>query len=66
MEIITDMRILKAIGRRNNLVFDSQYKYCVNDNHSWERCLSRFEYKGNKYKLQYLSGSFYPYLVKTN
>lgn len=65
-EVITDLRILNAIGRRYNLQFDKEYKYCIEDNDSWGRCLSRFEYKGNKYKLQYISGCFYPYIVKYN
>lgn len=66
MEIITDLRILNAIGRRYNLVFDKQYKYCIKDHDSWDRCLSRFEYNGGIYKLQYISGCFYPFIVKTN
>ncbi len=64
MRIIKDLRILNAIGRKYNLQFDKKYKYCINDNNSWERCFSRFEYKDHKYKLEYMSGCFYPYLVQ--
>ena len=34
-EVITDLRILKGIGRRYNLQFDKDYKYCIKDNDSW-------------------------------
>lgn len=64
MKVITDLRTLNAIARRYNLKFDKEYKYCIDEGDSWERCFSRFEYKGKKYKLQYASGCFYPYLVQ--
>ena len=64
IKVVTDLRILNTIGRRYNLQFDKQFKYCLHDNDSWNRCLSRFEYKGKKYKLEYYSGCFYPYLIE--
>lgn len=62
--VIRDLRILKAFERRFNLVFDRKYRYCIG-----ARCNHLplvFEYKGEKYKLEYFSGCFNPYLVKIN
>ena len=64
IKVVTDLRILNAIGRRYNLQFDNEYKYCINDNNSWDRWSSRFEYNGKKYKLEYYSGCFYPYIAE--
>lgn len=60
-KIITDLRILKGIARRYNLIFDNRYKYITS-----EYKKTFFTYKGHSYKLQYFSGCFYPYIVQYN
>ena len=59
--IITDLRILKHFEKAYNIVFDKQFKYCTK-----QTPLARYtmEYRGDKYRLKYFSGCFYPYLVK--
>lgn len=57
---IKDGRVLKAVARRYMTDFDKKYKYCLMPS----QCPANIEYKGNIYRLMYISGCFYPYLVK--
>lgn len=61
MEIIKDLRILKAIGKKYGIEFDKDYKYIISDiyNVPYE-----MEYKGEKYQYKFFSGCFCPYIIK--
>ena len=61
MEIITDLRILKAIEKLSDWRFDREYKYHIG--HTFYKTKEVF-YKNNVYRLQYFDGCFYPYCVK--
>ena len=66
MEIIRDLRILNAIGKRYHLKFDSQFKYYTGDayvNALGQYLPLRFEYKTKVYKLTYFDGCFKPFLT---
>lgn len=57
--VVTDLRVLNAIGKRYELIFDKKYKYCISgDFYGWKK------YKGNYYRLKYFNGCFYPFIVK--
>ena len=59
MNIITDLRTLTAIATRYNLTFDYKHKYITNDNG-----ITWLDYKQELYKIKYLDGCFYPYIIK--
>lgn len=59
MQVITDLRTLKAIGKRFNLQFDKKFKYNIGLDF-----YGTIEYKGRKFKLKYFDGCFYPYLIE--
>ena len=58
MEIVRDLRVLKAIGKRFNLEFDKKFKYCLKDESEWI-----FIYKNKQYELKFFDGCFYPFLI---
>lgn len=63
-KIITDLRTLKAIERRNNgITFDRRYKYVVYNGHieHGERLQG---FNGRNFKLMYFDGCFNPYCVE--
>lgn len=68
MEIIKDLRVLKAIGKRCNIKFDEEYKYCIDYNGTTtdksDLWVNGFNYNNNKYILKFFDGCFHPYLVK--
>jgi len=67
MKTITDLRILKAIGKRYNLDFCSIYKYYIGDVYEDNKGVSlpnKFNYKNKVYELKYFSGCFNPYLIE--
>jgi len=59
MNVIKDLRIVKAICTRYNMKFDKKHKYIIEDN-----SISWFNYKDSLYKLQSFDGCFYPYIIK--
>lgn len=63
MEIIKNKNILKAIQKKYNLIFDDEFRYCVS-----KKINTTQKYYINKkeYQLHFVSGCFYPYLIKTN
>ena len=54
MGIVKNTRILNKFAKKYNMEFDKQYKYCISE--------GNFKAE-NGYKLQYVSGCFYPYLI---
>jgi len=62
MDIIKDFRILKAIEKKYNLKFDKEFKYCISENISTTK---NFYINNKEYKLIFLDGCFYPYLIQT-
>lgn len=59
MNILEDLRTIKAICKKYNMEYNKQYKYITKDNNN-----DILLYKNNVYKLQYFSGCFYPYIIK--
>ena len=70
MEIIKDLRTLKAIAKKYDLEFCRRYKYYIGDpyeNHKGESLPYTFKHKEKTYKLKYFDGCFKPFLItKTN
>ena len=70
MQVIKDLRIIKAIAKKYNLDFCRKYKYYVGDackNNKGKSLPYTFEHKEKTYKLKYFDGCFNPFLVtKTN
>ena len=74
MEIVRDLRIgnaiLKRMAKENNFDIDNVYinndfKYIHTvDINKDDADFCTTEYKGNKYRVQYISGSFNPFIVK--
>ena len=74
MEIVRDLRtgnaILKRMAKENNFDIDNVYinndfKYIHTvDINKDDADFCTTEYKGNKYKVQYISGCFNPFIVK--
>ena len=60
MEIIRDLRTLKAIAKKYNMEIDTDFKYIK----SYDYKLSNIEYKNNIYKIKYFDGCFFPFIVK--
>lgn len=66
-EIIKDLRILNAIGKKEGLIFDKTFKYYIGDsylNFFGEYLKSYYNYKNKKYSLKYFDGCFNPYLCE--
>ena len=68
MNIITDLRVLKAIVKKSklttnndNLIIDSKYKYLTEG-----YIITPIKYKGEKYVSRYVDGCFYPYITELN
>ena len=59
-DVITDGRVLRAVAWRYMTDFDKRHKYCLTPS----QCPFEMEYKGDKYRLKYFDGCFYPYLVR--
>lgn len=60
MQIIKDLRILKALEKRSDWRFDREFKYCTSGENN------KVIYKNKTYKLKYFSGCFYPYCIEIN
>lgn len=58
--MVKDGRVLAALARRYNIVYDKDYKYVTKTPDPY----IEMEYKGQKYVIRYFSGSFYPYVVR--
>lgn len=66
-KIIKDLRILKAIGFKEGLIFDRKFKYYVGNtylNFFGEYLKSYYIYKNKKYTLKFYDGCFNPFLVE--
>ena len=63
MNIIKDLRVLNSITKKYGLIFDKQFKYIIKENLTLKQSRELFN-KG--YDIKYLSGCFYPYLIKIN
>jgi len=59
---ITDGRILNAISRRDNIIFDKKFKYALKNTEDID--FKGITYKNKQYKLKYVSGCFYPFLYE--
>lgn len=59
MQIVRDLRILNAIGKRYNIKFDKDWKYILSDYDT-----KIIEYKGKKYEQKFFDGCFNQYLVE--
>lgn len=60
VKVITDMRILKPLIKKYGIVIDKEHRYVLNDislNNSREM-------RKEGYSIEYVSGSFYPYVTK--
>ena len=60
VEIITDLRIIKAICNKYSFKYDKVYKYITEHNNF----IGTIKHKNENYKLQYVDGCFYPYIAK--
>lgn len=63
VDLIKDLRILKAISKKYNFIINKNFKYIINTNDLDFKIL---EYKNKKYKMFYFAGCFNPYLCKIN
>jgi hypothetical protein len=61
MEVVRDLRTLKALEKRSDWQFDSKYKYHIGKTYCKTK---KVNYKNNTYSLQYSNGCFYPYCIK--
>ena len=66
MQVIKDLRVLKAIIHKSklttnnsNLTIDKQHKYLTDGD-----IVIPIKYKGRKYVSRYVDGCFYPYIVE--
>ena len=66
MNVIKDLRVLKAIVKQSKLstnngilTLDIKYKYLTDG-----YIITPIQYKGKKYVSRYLAGCFYPYIVE--
>ena len=59
-DVVKDGRVLRAIAARYLTDFNKKHKYCLTPS----QCPFCMEYKGEKYRLMYFDGCFYPFLVK--
>ena len=74
MEIVRDLRIGNAILRKmskennfdiENVYINNYFKYIHTiDVHKPDADFCQTEYKGNKYRVEYISGCFYPFITK--
>lgn len=63
MEIVKNLNTLKALQKKYKIEFDKDFKYITKTKNLEGKNL----YINNKeYKMEYVSGCFYPYLTKTN
>lgn len=65
--IIKDLRILNAIAKKYNLLFDKKFKYYTGNpyyNLNNDYLPTIFEYKNTLYELKYFDGCIHPYLIK--
>lgn len=60
--LISDTRVLNAIGRKLNIEFDSKFKYCTSAVNTHPT--TNFEYKGSTYRLKYMRGCFNPFVFR--
>jgi hypothetical protein len=59
MKLINDGRTLRAMSKAGH------FKYPVDKGHKYvdeEKNPSNFEYRGQRYKIKYLDGCFYPFV----
>jgi len=64
--IVTDLRILKAIKNKGFIIdYDKNYKY-VNDYNYYNsnKNINQFYYKNELYKIEYFDGCFNPFIIK--
>jgi hypothetical protein len=61
-KLIKDLRKIKPIANKYNMVFDKKFKYCINEGESQYI----IKYKEKEFILKYFSGCFYPYLIEKN
>lgn len=63
MEIVKNLNTLKALQKKYKVEFDKDFKYITKTKNLEGKNL----YINNKeYKVKYVDGCFYPYLIKTN
>ena len=64
MNIIKDKRTLKAMAKQGHIIFPAKFggNSCQVDHKNLLHM--RFEYKNEKYHIQYFEGSIYPFVAK--
>ena len=63
MNIVKDKRTLKAMARQGKIIFPAQFggnSSQVDHTDDMPRC---FEYHGEKFRIEYFSGSIYPFVT---
>jgi hypothetical protein len=58
MKVIKDLRTIKAISKR----YDFDYKYIIKS--AFKYTVASFKYKNKDYKIKYLNGAIFPYIVE--
>lgn len=61
MKIITDLRVLNTIAKKNKITIDKKYKYITTPTYYIPNVLT---YNGKIYKAKYFDGCFNPYIVE--
>lgn len=64
-KVITDNRILKAMAKKEGFSFpiDKGHSY-VDEGDNFALRWKGFSYKGKHYKIEYLSGCFFPFVIE--
>lgn len=62
MKVIKDLRIIKAISKRYDFDYNRTYKYIIKSDFKYT--ISSFRYNNKDYKVKYLSGAIFPYIVE--
>ncbi len=66
MEVIKDLRVLKAVINKSKLTTNN-YELIVNKKYKYldsGYIITPVKYKGKKYVSRYVDGCFYPYIVE--
>lgn len=64
MKAVKDGRVLKAMAKQEGFKYpiDKPFHY-VDELDNFSLRTKGFNYKGKQYKIEYISGCFYPYVV---
>ena len=62
MKVIKDLRTIKAISKRYDFDYNRKHKYIIKS--AFKYTVASFKYKNKDYKIKYLNGAIFPYIVE--